>query len=184
MKKLLISSSIVLSLSGCASIIDGTSQEMTFNSSPNGADCVLMRDGKQIGQLTTPGTLVVKKTKHDIEVICNKEGYQENHYFVKSEIQDATWGNIILGGGIGWAIDSASGADNKYAEYVNITLSSNDDIVIQDQGSPAPLSSDAILTEETPSIEEISPTGEEVINGDMTADDENSPETTNETPDA
>lgn len=43
-------------------------------------------------------------------------------HFVKSEIQDATWGNIILGGGIGWAVDSASGADNKYAEYVNISM--------------------------------------------------------------
>ncbi len=26
------------------------------------------------------------------------------------------------GGGIGWAIDSASGADNKYTSPVNITL--------------------------------------------------------------
>ncbi|MFN4088863.1 MAG: hypothetical protein ACK4QW_07435 [Alphaproteobacteria bacterium] len=31
-------------------------------------------------------------------------------------------GNIILGGGIGWAIDSASGADNKYTSPVNMTL--------------------------------------------------------------
>jgi len=30
--------------------------------------------------------------------------------------------NIILGGGIGWAIDSASGADNKYESPITITL--------------------------------------------------------------
>ena len=29
---------------------------------------------------------------------------------------------IILGGGIGWAIDSARGADNKYDSPINITL--------------------------------------------------------------
>ncbi|MGE0424964.1 MAG: SHOCT domain-containing protein, partial [Reyranellaceae bacterium] len=29
---------------------------------------------------------------------------------------------IILGGGIGWAIDSASGADNKYQEVTTVTL--------------------------------------------------------------
>jgi len=32
------------------------------------------------------------------------------------------FGNIVLGGGIGWAIDSASGADNKYDGVVNVTL--------------------------------------------------------------
>lgn len=130
---------------------------MTLNTSPDKADCVLIRDGKQIGQLTTPGTLVIKKTKHDIEVVCDKEGYQETHHFVKSEIQDATWGNIILGGGVGWAIDSASGADNKYAEYVNITLTSDTDISVQDQGSPAPLSEETIVEEETIVNEDASP---------------------------
>jgi hypothetical protein len=34
----------------------------------------------------------------------------------------ATFGNIVAGGGIGWAIDSASGADNKYDAPVNVTL--------------------------------------------------------------
>ena len=40
--------------------------------------------------------------------------------------------NIILGGGIGWAIDSASGADNKYTSPVNLTL------VPLDAPAPAP----------------------------------------------
>jgi hypothetical protein len=31
-------------------------------------------------------------------------------------------GNIVLWGGIGWAIDSALGADNKYGKPVNMTL--------------------------------------------------------------
>lgn len=44
----------------------------------------------------------------------------------------ATFGNIVLGGGIGWAIDSASGADNKYTSPVNITL-----VPVKDE-TPAP----------------------------------------------
>ena len=40
----------------------------------------------------------------------------------KSDAAGATFGNIVLDGGIGWAIDPASGADNKYTSPVNITL--------------------------------------------------------------
>lgn len=53
---------------------------------------------------------------------CNKQGYQEATYLNHSGAAGATFGNIVLGGGIGWAIDSASGADNKYDGVVNMTL--------------------------------------------------------------
>ena len=53
---------------------------------------------------------------------CNKDGYQEATYLNHSGSAGATFGNIVLGGGIGWAVDSAAGADNKYDSPVNITL--------------------------------------------------------------
>jgi hypothetical protein len=40
----------------------------------------------------------------------------------KSGAAGATFGNIVLGGGIGWAIDSATGSDNKYDSPVNLSL--------------------------------------------------------------
>jgi len=46
-------------------------------------------------------------------------------YFNHSGAAGATAGNIILGDGIGWIIDGASGADNKYDSPVNLTLSPN-----------------------------------------------------------
>ena len=114
---------VLVSLTGCSSIIEGTNQTLTVNTTPAGATCVLNRNGQVIGQIqSTPGGIVVEKTKHDINVVCNKEGYLEATYFNKSDVAGATVGNVILGGGIGWAIDSASGADNKYTEIMNITL--------------------------------------------------------------
>ena len=114
---------VLVSLTGCSSIIEGTNQTLTINTTPAGATCVLNRNGQVIGQIqSTPGGIVVEKTKHDINVVCNKEGYLEATYFNKSDVAGATVGNVILGGGIGWAIDSASGADNKYTEIMNITL--------------------------------------------------------------
>jgi hypothetical protein len=112
-----------LAASGCSSIIEGRSQQIVINTNPSGATCSLIRNDMPIGTVTpTPNGILIEKTKHDIIVKCNKEGYQEATYFNKSGSAGATFGNIVLGGGIGWAIDSASGADNKYDSPLNITM--------------------------------------------------------------
>lgn len=121
-RKFLMVVAMGLLSTACASVIDGTSQEITFYSNPPEAECALERAGKPLSRVVTPGTVTVKKTKHGIKVVCAKEGYHDAHAFLDSKIQDATWGNIILGGGIGWAIDSASGADNKYDKSLTVTL--------------------------------------------------------------
>lgn len=111
------------SLGACSSIVEGTSQEIVVNTNPGGADCALIREGIVIGRVNpTPGAVTIKKTKHDITIKCDKDGFEQATYFNKSGAAGATFGNIILGGGIGWAIDSASGADNKYDSPVNITM--------------------------------------------------------------
>lgn len=131
---------MALGLGACSSIIEGTSQELLVNTNPQGADCALEREGITIARVSpTPGATTVKKTKHDILVKCSKEGFHEATYFNKSDIAGATVGNIILGGGIGWAIDSASGADNKYETPMTITLvplgeSSPSDQTSEDRG--------------------------------------------------
>ncbi len=114
---------LAFGLANCASILSGTSQEIFVNTNPPGADCVLNRLGTSIGSVNpTPGEVTIQKTKEDITIVCNLEGYQEATHFSNSGIQAATWGNIVLGGGIGWAVDSARGADNYYDTPVNITL--------------------------------------------------------------
>lgn len=126
-------------LSGCSSIIEGTSQEILVNSNPSGADCEFVREGNVIARVVqTPGGVTIKKTKHDITLKCHKDGYQEASYLNHSGAAGATFGNIILGGGIGWAIDSASGADNKYDGVVNITL-------VPNQAAPAPAAKPSTL---------------------------------------
>lgn len=108
---------------GCSSVVEGTSQQILVNTNPPGANCQFVREGNVIASVPqTPGGVTIKKTKHDITVKCGKDGYQEATYLNHSGAAGATFGNIILGGGIGWAIDSASGADNKYDGTVNMTL--------------------------------------------------------------
>ncbi|MEQ9144290.1 MAG: hypothetical protein RLO08_08030 [Parvibaculaceae bacterium] len=110
-------------LGGCSSIVEGTSQEILVNTDPSGAKCVFEREGRPISQVDpTPGTARIDKTKHDILITCSKEGYEDASFLNKSDVAAMTAGNIILGGGIGWIIDSASGADNKYDGSVFVTL--------------------------------------------------------------
>jgi hypothetical protein len=119
----LLAVSLLTFTASCASIIDGTSQEVMINTNPAGADCALEREGAVIARVNpTPAATTIKKTKHDITIKCTKEGYEESTYLNNSGSAGATWGNIVAGGGIGWAVDSAAGADNKYESPVNITL--------------------------------------------------------------
>jgi hypothetical protein len=114
---------VTLLSGGCSSIIEGTHQEIMVNTNPSGAACAFYREGGKIGELaTSPGAVLVKKTKRDITILCAKDGYQQATYLNHSGTAGATLGNIILGGGIGWAIDSAAGADNKYDSPVNVSL--------------------------------------------------------------
>lgn len=58
-------------LSGCATVISGTSQTLTFNSEPDGAEVYV--DGAMIG--TTPVSVSVGKNDKDSFMI-QKEGYK------------------------------------------------------------------------------------------------------------
>ena len=106
---------ILLPLPGCALMFDGTTQTITVETSPAGANCRFYQEGKAVANVNTPGGALVKKTKHDLVVECEKEGYETARGYLDSEIEAWTWGNVF-NYGIGWAIDSAAGADNEYPE--------------------------------------------------------------------
>ena len=114
---------VLVFLTGCATILSGRTQTVTIQTNPPGAACEMTCNGKVIGNVNpTPGAMMVQKTKHPISIVCKKPGYQDATYNVASGSEGATFGNILAGGLIGWGVDSATGADNKYAEVNTITL--------------------------------------------------------------
>ena len=115
-------------LFGCASITEGTSQDISVVTNPAGASCIFERQGMNIGSIAnTPATLNVPKRKYDILIRCNKAGYQEATYLNHSGLTAVIAANVatdlILTAGLSSIIDSSTGADNKYDSAVNITLS-------------------------------------------------------------
>ncbi len=115
-------------MGGCSSITQGTTQEIFVNTTPAGASCTLKRNGVEINSVAkTPGGVMVDKTKHDILITCNKTGYQEATYYNNSGWESGSGAagialDVVLTLGVSSAIDSATGADNKYESPVNITL--------------------------------------------------------------
>jgi hypothetical protein len=126
MKRFLLLSFGTLALAGCGTIIGGLNQDLTINTNPAGASCDVIRlspTNEKLGTVaSTPGTLHVRKSKYDLKIVCNHDGYVETTYLAHSGIESATWGDIALSGGIGWAVDSSTGSDNHYDTPVNITM--------------------------------------------------------------
>jgi uncharacterized protein YceK len=122
-------------LSGCASVVEGSTQQIAVNTTPAGASCILNRDGSPIAKInSTPGSVMVSKSKYDIEVICELDGFQKTARLDESGTAAAVFGNILVGGAIGLVIDMSSGASNKYDSALDIALAPRPDISL-----PAPL---------------------------------------------
>lgn len=110
-------------LSGCATVTQGTTQPLTINTDPPGASCAVKKDDKTMGVVNpTPGTVQVEKGWGALTVACQKEDHADEEARHDSEVQGWTFGNIIIGGVIGFVIDAASGAMRKYPSIITIVL--------------------------------------------------------------
>lgn len=110
-------------LPACATVTSGTSQTIAVETVPAGAACTVSRQGTVLGTVgATPGSLEVSKSRQDLAVACTRPGFLPASQTVTAEAQAMAAGNILLGGGIGLAIDAATGAMNRYPSSVSLTL--------------------------------------------------------------
>jgi hypothetical protein len=95
---------------GCASIIDGRRQELTFQSTPEGATVTVA--GRIIGRTPITATLL-KETNQAVEF--KKDGYNPVTMQLTTHLDGWFWGNILIGGLIGSTTDGISGAVHEYS---------------------------------------------------------------------
>ena len=123
MKKIITLLVSFILFTSCASTMSGSSQNITVTSNVQGATCTLSND-KGSWTLTTPGSAVITSSRVNLALTCIKEGYNNGVASLPSRHKDsATWGNVILGGGIGYIIDRKSGAAFIYPQQVTVNLS-------------------------------------------------------------
>jgi hypothetical protein len=97
-------------LAGCASIISGTDQKITFKSEPEGATVTVA--GRVLGK--TPLTVDVDKDKN-LPLTFEKEGYKTYTTQLSTRVDGWFWGNIVIGGLLGSTTDGMSGGMYEYS---------------------------------------------------------------------
>lgn len=119
MKKIFVIISALVILSGCATIIHGSKEDIGISSSPTNASVTI--DNKAMGK--TP--LSVKLTRKDLHVIkINMDGYKPYELQVSRKVSGWIAGNVIFGGLIGLAVDAIDGALYQLSpDNVNAMLS-------------------------------------------------------------
>lgn len=105
---------IALSVTSCASILTGTKDKITFNSTPEGAKVF----HKGIEKCTTPCTAEIPRSLSKQMVTFEKEGFNTKEVKLTKTFNPVTLVNILLGGAIGVGIDAATGSLTKYSPKV------------------------------------------------------------------
>lgn len=115
---------LALAVGGCASVTSGTSQTVTVTPVCEGsirrASCELWND-KGRWQVQAPGAVAVQKSFGDLSVTCSIGAARGAASFV-SKPNDNVFGNAIVGGLVGLAIDSANGAGYNYPAELPVVV--------------------------------------------------------------
>ena len=115
--QVLVSSLLILTLTGCASIVDGRPRKFAVRSQPSDAKVsVFDKKGATVGVQQTPAVFQLKRgagyfSGAQYRLVIEKEGFQKAEVQVKATVNGWYFGNIVFGGLIGLLIvDPASGA--------------------------------------------------------------------------
>lgn len=105
---ILLSCIIALNFSGCATIINGTSQKIQATSNPPGATVKVDDENSYV----TPVKLRLER-RRDHVLIFTKDGYESQTVRMIHVISEAVIGNTLLGGPLGWVFDIFAGTQYK-----------------------------------------------------------------------
>jgi len=99
-----------LTTSGCATVLNGTNIDYTTDTDPTGANIVFLNGLS----CETPCEMELRRGS-DTRVDITKEGFEPVYVLIQSRFGGATFGNILLGGGVGAVVDSTNGSTNFLA---------------------------------------------------------------------
>jgi len=126
-------------VSGCASITTGQNQPLTVETMPcRMATCRLSNDKGTWYVSATPGTVTVQRAYGDMTIICEKDEFKSNPTLVASATKGMAFGNILVGGIIGIAVDAGTGAAYDYPPVISVPMICTGDPKLVVQPIPPP----------------------------------------------
>lgn len=119
---------IVLNIVGCSTIVSSNNQTVTVkamheNKEIDGTKCTL-QNSKGEWTTVTPQSINIRKAWADLNVTCRKNGATGNKV-VKSSAEGSTFGNIIIGGGVGALVDAGTGNGYSYPDTITVDMMGN-----------------------------------------------------------
>lgn len=126
---------LVLS-TGCATVMTGKYQSIPVTSEPPGAK-VQAETGEAI---TTPGEFHLIRNKEHV-LVAEHPSYETQQLKLHNKAQGWVWGNILLGGVIGFVVDVVSGASDEllpkevHFDFVNPQMTTRE--AVKAEKSPA-----------------------------------------------
>jgi len=120
---------LVFSLAGCATLIDGRTQTVTFTSDPPGATVEIVVDD-QTETITTPGSIELQRDTFLVAVF-KKEGHHPTEFVVRGDQNPTVMVNFawailfpigILGVVLSAGHDGSTGAQWKYEDDAHVKL--------------------------------------------------------------
>jgi len=119
---------LLIFLSGCATIMHGSTQDIAIITDPPGAD--LLVDG--LTHYQSPATIIMsRKDAHLVEI--SKEGYKEETVRIKQTMSAAVIGDFLLPGG--YIVDAATGAQVQLVpDNISVTLRPSNQTIIKLDG--------------------------------------------------
>lgn len=97
-----------LAVSGCATVMNGPNVKYQAQSDPKGAKVVFSNGSTCVMPCKTQ-----MRRKEDTRADITLDGYDPTYVLVQSKLGGASFGNILLGGGVGAVVDGANGASNR-----------------------------------------------------------------------
>lgn len=97
-----------VALAGCATIVQGSNQNVSVASSPTGAQVTI--DGKNMG-VTPMVAQLARKKSHKVQI--SMAGYQPYEIEMTKGVSGWVAGNVLFGGIPGFVVDAITGAMYK-----------------------------------------------------------------------
>lgn len=125
MKSKIATISVVLACSGCASVVNDTTQPMKIETKAQsgelipGADCRLSNDYGTVS-MKSGDTTQMRRSSKDLDIVCKDPKNPDANARAISRANGGMWGNIIIGGGIGAIIDHNKGTAYTYPTWVQL----------------------------------------------------------------
>lgn len=106
--RVVFTSLLSLALCGCATVINGTSQDFQIDSKPTGATVTLSN-----GQNCVAPCTISLKRRNDLRAGYELVGYKNETVYIQSRTGGAGAGNLLMGGIIGGVVDASNGSMNS-----------------------------------------------------------------------